>query len=66
MSDQMLLVVAIVAAIAIVVLVAAFVHSRRLSHERGSLLGPDYERLLHGMDDHRHGERGAGAMPLRH
>ena len=65
MSDQMLLAVAIAAAIGIVVFIAAFLHSRRLTHERGSLFGPDYERLLHDMNNHGHGERGAGALPLR-
>ena len=65
MSDQMLLVAAIVAAIAIVVLVVAFLHSRHLSHERGSLLGPDYERLMRDASDHAHAEPGAGALPLR-
>lgn len=64
MTNETLFVFAIVAAIAIVVFLAAFLHSRRASRERGSLFGPDYEGLLskinRSADDHP-----AGALPLR-
>jgi hypothetical protein len=65
MSDQMILVLAIMAAVAIVVFLAAFLHSRRASRERGSLFGPDYERIMDKLN-RSHGEPGAASgLPLR-
>jgi len=65
MSNQMLLVIAIAAVVAIVVFLAAALHSRRATRDRGSLFGPDAERLLHPTSPGRN-DRHADALPLRH